>query len=325
MNEYSTGLLNKLVKWRNKNVLDNTTHTVLPTVISRLQRGCEWSPSYPYCSPQAPAWIIGKNIQEVSYQEGSKDLITHTESSGFHFIEIHQGTVGAMLIFLMILGVLLCCLRLATNHHLRRRRFRDVMRKKVEERVQRFSEGYTQDWEHRDRIDQQGGEDDIPYVWDCDYSRVIRPQLHLPPTLGYGNNQMQTLIAGRYPTASLSNPNQSLNRNQHHRCQLPLLTSAEVASRIGSYREPSTPPNSPTRPGHRVRQRVQSWEMQPLGRSRRVPDMYVPEREPDEIESPRSHHHPEYRSSTPQSPARVLPPTPATRLKGGFAGVEHEI
>ena len=35
----------------------------------------------------------GKNIQEVSYQEGSKDRITHTESSGFHFIEIHQGTV----------------------------------------------------------------------------------------------------------------------------------------------------------------------------------------------------------------------------------------
>ena len=52
----------------------------------------------------------GKNIQEVSYQEGSKDLITHTESSGFHFIEIHQGTVRAMLTFLIVLRVLLCCL-----------------------------------------------------------------------------------------------------------------------------------------------------------------------------------------------------------------------
>ena len=61
----------------------------------------------------------GKNIQEVSYQEGSEDLITHTESSGFHFIEIHQGTVGAMLIFLMILGLLLCCLKMARSHHLR--------------------------------------------------------------------------------------------------------------------------------------------------------------------------------------------------------------
>ena len=65
----------------------------------------------------------GKNIQEVSYQEGSKDLITHTESSGFHFIKIHQGTVGAMLIFLMILGVLLCCLQVARSHHLRHQRF----------------------------------------------------------------------------------------------------------------------------------------------------------------------------------------------------------
>ena len=43
------------------------------------------------------------------------------------------------------------------------------------------------------------------------------------------------------------------------------------------------------------------------------------------IESPWSHHHQESRSSTAQSPARVLPPTPATGLKGGFAGVEQEI
>lgn len=45
----------------------------------------------------------GKNIQEVSYQEGSKDKITHTESSGFHFIEIHQGTVVAMLTMILVL------------------------------------------------------------------------------------------------------------------------------------------------------------------------------------------------------------------------------
>ena len=29
----------------------------------------------------------GKDVQEVSYQEGSQDKITHTESTGFHFIE----------------------------------------------------------------------------------------------------------------------------------------------------------------------------------------------------------------------------------------------
>ena len=111
----------------------------------------------------------GKNIQEVSYQEGSKDLITHTKSSGFHSIEIHKGTVGAMLIFLMILGVLLCCLRMARSHHLTRRHFLDVMRKKVEERVARFTAGNTLDedrHDHQDSSDRRGVEDDAltPYV-----------------------------------------------------------------------------------------------------------------------------------------------------------------
>ena len=78
----------------------------------------------------------GKNIQEVSYQEGSKDKITHTESSGFHFIEIHQGTVVAMLTMILVLWLLLFCLRAARDHYLRLRRFRDMISKKVRERME---------------------------------------------------------------------------------------------------------------------------------------------------------------------------------------------
>ena len=51
----------------------------------------------------------------------------------------------------------------ARSHHLRRRLFRDVMRKKVEERVAQFTAGYTLDknrHDHQDRSDRQGVEDD---------------------------------------------------------------------------------------------------------------------------------------------------------------------
>ena len=79
----------------------------------------------------------GKNIQEVSYQEGSQDKITHTESSGFHFIEIHQGTVGTMLILFMILGIVLCCLKAAIDHFLRRQHFQRTLERKIRERWER--------------------------------------------------------------------------------------------------------------------------------------------------------------------------------------------
>ena len=62
----------------------------------------------------------GKNILEVSYQERSKDQITHTESSRFHFIEIHQGTVGELLTLLIVFGLLLCCMRFLRLQFLRR-------------------------------------------------------------------------------------------------------------------------------------------------------------------------------------------------------------
>ena len=109
-----------------------------------------------------------------------------------------------MLILLMILGVQLCCLQMARSHHLKPRHFRDVMRKKMEERVTRFTAGYTLEEDHQDPQDPSDRrEEDAPepYVWDCDYSQVNRPQLHRHPVLGYGNNQILTVIGGRYQTA----------------------------------------------------------------------------------------------------------------------------
>ena len=79
--------------------------------------------------PQQSAY--GKNM---SYQEGSKDRITHTESSGFHFIEIHQGTVGAMLTLLIVFGLLLCCMRFLRFQFLRRQQLRNLR--------ERFLRGY---------------------------------------------------------------------------------------------------------------------------------------------------------------------------------------
>ena len=59
--------------------------------------------------------------------------------------------------------------------------------------MQRFTEGYTHDWEHQDRTDPRRGEDDAQTrcAWDREYTRVTRPQLHHHPALGYGNNQNQ--------------------------------------------------------------------------------------------------------------------------------------
>ena len=90
----------------------------------------------------------------VSYQEGSKDKITHRESTGFHFIDIHQGTVGTMLIFLMVLGVLLCCLKAARGHFLRRQHFQRTLERKIRERMQR----------------EQDNVENPPYIGDWDYS-----------------------------------------------------------------------------------------------------------------------------------------------------------
>ena len=68
----------------------------------------------------------GKNIQEVSYQEGSKDHISHMESSRFHFIKIHQGTGGAMLTLIILFGLLLCSLRFLRFQFLRPQQLRNL-------------------------------------------------------------------------------------------------------------------------------------------------------------------------------------------------------
>ena len=77
-------------------------------------------------APGSPQSAQGKNIQEVSYQEGSKDHISHTESSGFHFIDIHQGTAGAMLTLIILFRLLLCCLRFLRFQFLRRQPLRNL-------------------------------------------------------------------------------------------------------------------------------------------------------------------------------------------------------
>ena len=89
--------------------------------------------------PKSTQSAQGKNIQEVGYQEGSKDRITHTESSGFHFIEIHQGTVWAMLTLIIFFGLLLCCLTFLRFQFLRRQQLRNLR--------ERFLRGYQNpDW-----------------------------------------------------------------------------------------------------------------------------------------------------------------------------------
>ena len=152
------------------------------------------------------------------------------------FFVIYRGPVGAMLTFLIILGVLLCCLRMARNHHLRCLRFRNIMKKMVEERVARFTARYHQDEDHQEDTARD------PYVWDHDYSRDNRSQHHNHQALGYGN-RIQTLIGGLYPTVSSLNQQTSLHQS---RCPFPQLTISGRLSRIGSGPEPSTPlPSTP--------------------------------------------------------------------------------
>ena len=143
----------------------------------------------------------------------------------------------------------------------------------------RFTAGYTLDEDHQDhqyRPDQREEDAREPYVWDRDYLQVTHSQLHRPPGLGYVNNQIRTLIGGCCLTASSLYQQNMMMKDQHRR-HFPHLTSANVSSRIGFNRDPSTPPNSPTRPGPRIRQREASWEMQPLGHTKRLSGMYARE------------------------------------------------
>ena len=170
-------------------------------------------------SPDQPApasasqEATGKNIQEVRYQEGSKDKITHTESTGFHFIEIHQGTVGTMLILLMVLGIILCCLKAARGHYLRRQHFQRTLERKIRERMAR----------------DQSNVEDPPYIWDRDYFTPSRPF----PT---GQINVRTLHGGRFLTLIYSQ--EDLHRNLRENI-------ARQTSRLGSRRLSGSGRNSP--------------------------------------------------------------------------------
>ena len=124
-----------------------------------------------------------------------------------------------------------------------------------------------------------------------------------------------------------SQSNRAIVKPSDNTVPVPQVTTWGSLSRIGSGQEPITPPNSPTWPGPFIRQGMALWEINPLGNNERLSGNYVPERELDKVESPRSPRFPQTlqqsRLPTPQSTA--LRPTPAVWLKGGFAGVETEI
>ena len=148
----------------------------------------------------------GKNIQEVSYQEGSEDRITHTECSGFHFIEIHQGTVGAMLMLLVVFGLLLCCLRFMRFQFLRRQQLRNLR--------ERLLRGY----QNPDR------DIEMQHLGAGTYRQRQDPES--------GHHHYPELHGGRYPIATLSQSD--LHRN---------LRRNITRSTSGSgYRRPSASP-----------------------------------------------------------------------------------
>ena len=184
-------------------------------------------------SQQAPASSSqkarGTNIHEVSYQEGSKDKISHTKSSGFHFIEIHQGTVGTMLIFFMVLGVLLCCLKAARSHFIRRQHFRATVEWKIRERMQQVTD---QDPENP------------PYIWDT--TATTLPHRHL----SLGQTSVRTLHGSRYPTVTYSQEDLLRNLRENIERQM---------SRSGSRRHSNQ--NYPTpHPSGTAHRRSSTWK-----------------------------------------------------------------
>ena len=167
----------------------------------------------------------GKNIQEVSYQEGSKDHITHTESSGFQFIEIHQGTVGAMLTLLIVFGLLLCCLRFLRFQFLRWQQLWNLR--------ERFLMGYQSPDRNMEMQDIAGTYRQHP---DLESGCLPYPELH----------------GGRYPTAILS------QRDLHRNLQGNIARSTFQS---GSRRPSSTPRSSPIpSPGRATNPTSFNWE-----------------------------------------------------------------
>ena len=146
--------------------------------------------------PESTQSVQGKNVQEMSCQEGSKDRITHTESSGFHFIEIHQGTAGAMLTLIIVFGLLLCCLSFLWFQFLRRQQLRNLR--------ERFLRGYKNTDRNMDMHDMAGT---YRRHQDPESSRISIPELH----------------GGRFPNAILSQ--RDLHRNLQRNIERSTLRS----------------------------------------------------------------------------------------------------
>ena len=204
-----------------------------------------------------------------------------------------------MFTFLKILGVLLCCLGMAWNHHLRHRRFRDII-KKVEECVARFTavqngQGLTRGW--------------------C------------PKTICMGSR----LFAG-YPSSTWPTPGPWVWEQSYSDTDWGSLSNSNCVIIEPSDHDDAEPAPPPL-PSHDFRRqwglgrgsdrgwhhgRCSLWAI-----TKKLSGTYIPERKLDKIESSRSQRYPGSRPPTPQSPAPR--PIPATRLKGGLAGVEQDI
>ena len=188
--------------------------------------------------PESQQSAHGKNIQEVSYQEGSKDHITHTESSGFYFIENHHGTVRAMFTLIIIFGLLLCFLRFLRFQFLRRQQLRNLR--------ERFLRRYQNPDGNVEMQDMAGTYRQHP---DMESGRLPYPELH----------------GGHYPTAILS------QRGLHRNLQRNIARSTFQS---GSRRPSSTPRSSPIpSPGRATNLMSFTWEN---SAPRRIPDRVSP-------------------------------------------------
>ena len=113
----------------------------------------------------------------------------------------------------MVLGIVLCCLKAARGHFLRRPHFQRTLERKIRERMER----------------NQSNIESPPYIWDRDYSMPSQPS----PTWQI---RSRTLHGGRFPTLTYSQ--EDLHRNLRENI-------TRQTSRLGSRRLPGFGRNSP--------------------------------------------------------------------------------
>lgn len=178
--------------------------------------------------------------------------MSHTESSGIHFIEIHQGTVGANLTIILVLGILLCFIRAARWHYLRRRHFRDTVSKKIRKWMwmQDLNQDQDQPQPHQERYQS---------YWDWDLHALLFPDCTNPElspmlphrSLALGSGNTRELRVN--PPALMSTLFQI---DLHHNL---LWNIKNQTSRCGSRQQPRQPLNSPDM-RHQAHQTSSTWE-----------------------------------------------------------------